>query len=151
MKRSASSLRVFFATLSSLATLAGILFVTAVVGPAIESRYWPVLSKATFSVVHRGAGRMTIDWTATRHRGTCQFVSVVALVRRGDDWHAAVLSRAEDETDAPLAGTTRPTGLQRFTRLDVIPDGQTLRMVLRHRCHPLWLTVTQLPDAELSP
>ena len=116
-----------------------------VFGPALESEFLPVVTDAAFVVVAHDQDRMTVDWTARRHRGHCEFKGVSANVWRKNEWHPAILSRAGDGTDAPLPGRTVPEGWQRFSRMDVIPDGSALRVTLRQRCHPLWMTVTQLP------
>lgn len=149
MIRVIRQMHVFFAVLAACATSLGLFCVVVVLGPTLEAKYWPVVTDAAITVVSRGEGRMTIDWTATRRRGECQFRGVLALVRRSEDWHAAVLSRAGDGTDAPLEGITRPPGHQRFARLDVIPDGAAIRLTLRHQCHPLWMTTTYLPEVAL--
>lgn len=140
---------ILFVLAAAIGMITAIVGVIMLAGPPLETAFLPVLTDVRFVVVSRGQDRMAVDWTGARGREHCQYHSAAALVYRGAEWHAAILSKSGDTTDAPLVGSTRPAGYQRLTRLDIIPDGSALRMTLRHRCHPLWLTVTHLPAVKL--
>ena len=119
-------------------------------GPAAEAALWPVLTDVRFALVARSGNRMTLDWSGTKTRDTCAIVGLSALVRRGGVWVAAdLVSLAEDADGRPLAPITRPSGRQQFRRMDIVPNGDGFVLLLRHRCHPLWETVTRIGSAPL--
>lgn len=121
-------------------------------GSTIETALAPVLTDVNYRLVSRTDERMTLDWWGRRGRPECELIRDGGLrvqVYRNGDWVPAVASRTGDHGDAPLQGETRPAGYQRFARINVTPSGIGLRMTLRHRCHPIWPSVTQIPDAPL--
>lgn len=91
---------------------------------------------------------MVIAWYGNKRRA-CEIVNLVARVHRDGEWMGAFLSDADKEGDEPLELDTHPVGLQRFTTIEVIPSGDAISMDLRHRCHPGWISVTNIPETAL--
>jgi hypothetical protein len=139
-----SVMRRFFSMLAAIAVAAAMIGTTFFVGPKIEVELDPVLVNVAFVVVERRNGRMAVDWTGDRRRPECKLLRLSALVKRDGEWSYAVVSKTEESGDYPLKLSSRATGFQRFTRLDVIPDGDGVKFRLEYTCHPLWTTVMQV-------
>lgn len=130
------------------ATIIGLCTVGAFysVGPALETTYWPVVSK--MQIVHmepaeEGWVKMRVSFTKLRD---CEYVGLAWFKgTRPDDFErvAVMLQRDPSDTGSP----TRPLGTQRAGpwRVAVTPEEFKYKSFaqLWHRCHPFWTTVTE--------
>lgn len=110
------------------------------VGPWVESRVFPVVTDVeVLEPVRLGQG--VSFYTRFEKRRQCEFIGLVWY--DGPHRHAV-----EFEPEAHLSPPTRPIGAQATGpwRVSGITRIDGTRAVVFHRCHPLWLTVTEFFD-----
>jgi hypothetical protein len=129
------------------ATVGGFLIavpIALVAGPAIEARVFPVLRGAHVISAQRDGHAVVFDVAGTKARGcTYRGASALAGPRAGYMEQASITFPAS-VGDASAA--SRPLGEQSFGpwRIEPVASGEVVAIQLRHHCHGLWDTVTQL-------
>jgi hypothetical protein len=132
------------------AVCAGIIFAATIqtvliVGPWIETRYFPPVSKLTILAMHDDAdGNAVIDAYFTKQRD-CEYIGISWFRGQpsGDfERVPVILQRRDGDTSSP----NRPVGSQRAGPWIVgvpsvdIPKDSFAR--LHHRCNPFWVSTT---------
>ncbi len=122
-------------------------------GPRIESAFYPVfknVSAVPISVdsVH---GIIRIGATADKVR-MCEWTGIQALVFREGMWLQGKIYFSDPRLPGPEENLpiSRPTGRQSLGQIYVRPDGDKIKVVVYHRCHPLWQTTTLLYELDLN-
>lgn len=121
------------------------LYFVFMVGPAVETRFFPVVSKLTVtSLAADETGQAVIGAQFTKLRD-CEYLGI-AWYRGSPSGQfervPVILQRQEGDTSSP----NRPTGTQRAGPWIIgmppaeIPGNSFAR--LSHRCHPFWVTTT---------
>lgn len=116
------------------------------IGPALETTYWPVVSKVKVEQLKPG----TQGWTIIRANFTklrdCEYVGLAWFKgTRPDGFErvAVIVQRDPQDTGSP----NRPVGTQRAGPwlIAVTPEEFKYQSFaqLWHRCHPFWTTVTE--------
>lgn len=121
------------------------LYVVFLVGPAIETRLAPVVSKLrVLSLTQDENGMSIVDAEFTKLRD-CEYVGISWFVGQPDgnfERVPVILMRRDGDTSSP----NRPTGTQRAGPWIIGVPPAELRnnsfARLAHRCHPFWLTTT---------
>jgi hypothetical protein len=121
-------------------------FTVYAVGPALETRFFPVVSKLEIlSIKPTEDGRTEIK-AAFRKIRECEYVGISWFVgKRPDDFQrvSLVLMREANDTSSP----DRPLGYQRAgpwiigIPIEDVRNNSFAR--LTHRCHPFWTTTTE--------
>lgn len=137
---------VMFKTFCSAIILFAMLFTIWAVGPEIETRYFPVVSKLTILDARADEdGNTVLDAEFTKIRN-CEYLGL-AWFRAlpggmGFERVPVEIMRQENDTSSP----NRPTGTQRAGPwiVHMTPDDLRNRSFSRlmHRCHGLWVTTT---------
>lgn len=120
-------------------------FTAYAVGPALETTYWPVVSKLEILSIKPTADGRTEIRAAFRKMRDCEYIGLAWYVgTRPDNFErvSVILLRDGDGTASP----NRPVGYQKAGPWIVgLPPneltGQSFAQ-LTHRCHPFWTTVT---------
>lgn len=129
--------------LSSVAILAATVIIVWTVGPWLERRFYPVVSKLTLSeVVSRPDGSTQFMASFTKIR-TCEYLGIGWYLEDPIRQRVPItLMRSAQDDNTP----NRPIG---FTRTGpwIVPLSpnqveNTSRAVLFHRCHPFWVSTT---------
>lgn len=128
-------------------TMVSLVFTLYRVGPWLETRYFPVVSKLDIlSAEPRNGGMQTELRAAFRKNRDCEYIGLAWFV--GDratqfDRVSIILMRDQNDTSSP----SRPLGYQKAGPwlLSIPPDDVRKRSFaqLFHRCHPFWTTVTE--------
>jgi hypothetical protein len=133
--------KVFCATVIAITTA----FTVYVVGPVIETRFFPVVSKLTINSLGRspeGYAVVSAEFTKLRD---CEYIGLAWF--RGTpstDFERVpvIIMRQPGDTSGP----TRPVGRQRSGPWIVHMPPEEIRgnsfAQLHHRCHGFWLTTT---------
>ncbi|SCM80024.1 exported hypothetical protein [uncultured Pleomorphomonas sp.] len=123
----------------------GMVFTVFAVGPALETLYFPVVSKLWIEDIRPTADGRTEVRASFRKLRNCEYMGI--------SWYAGtpattfervaiILLRDEKDTSGP----TRPVGLQRAGPwiINLPPDGVKRNSFARlyHHCHPFWVTTT---------
>ncbi len=120
-------------------------FTVYAVGPAIETKYFPVVSKLEILSIKELPDGQTEIRAAFRKIRDCEYVGVSWFAgsrSEGFERVSVVLMREKGDTSSP----NRPVGYQRAGPwiIGVSPDdlrkGSFAQLV--HRCHPFWTTTT---------
>lgn len=127
---------IFFATVFSVYT----------VGPAIETRFWPAVSKlliVNLSEDDHGNSVVMAQFTKIRD---CEYLGIAwfrGMPEGGFERVPVTLLRKPGDTSSP----NRPTGTQKAGPWIVAMSPDQLRVNsfarLTHRCHPFWITTTE--------
>lgn len=134
--------KAFCATVIVIATT----FTVYLTGPAIETKYFPVVGKLIIDKAEWQGAEVTRVWASFRKIRDCEYLGI-AWFRRGDDDDSfsrvtVILHRVTGDTSSP----NRPVGYQHAGPWDVgvpIHELQTNSFArLSHRCHGLWTTTT---------
>ena len=137
--------RILFEASFYLVIIVGGLFTLFSLGPYLETRLWPPVSKLRIlSIEATGSAEATIRAEFTKLR-ECEYVGI-AWFRGSPDGSfervPVILLRQEGDTSSP----NRPTGTQRAGPWIIgVPAGELATNSfarLSHRCHPFWLTTT---------
>lgn len=119
-------------------------FTLFTVGPAIETRLFPVVSTLRIlSITADQDGQAVVDAEFTKLRD-CEFVGIswYRNLAEGFERVPVILHRREGDTSSP----NRPVGTQRAGPWVIGMPAAELRensfAVLTHTCHPLWPTRT---------
>lgn len=135
-------LKAFFGTVGGLCAIYA--FFTA--GPAIETRFWPVLSKLTIVEVKP----LTDETSAVRAEFTklrnCDYLGI-AWYRGSEQRDFERISMTPMKEPEDTSSPNRPVGTQRAGpwRLTMPAEevaGNSFVQVF-HRCHPFWTTMTR--------
>lgn len=121
-------------------------FTTFTVGPSIETRYRPAVSKLRIlAVAPDSEGGSLINAEFTKLRGECEYIGITWSRRSADgtlDRVPVILLRREGDTSSP----NRPVGTQRAGPWSVGIPPEAVRgesvVALHHRCHPFWTSRT---------
>ena len=137
-----------FGTLVVLFGLGIILsFLTVILGPIIETKYFPVIKETNFvkvDAVKPEGVSLHVFGEKTR---ACRFLEVNALVK---DKESKMYQKAEVSFSTEYGNATRPTGIQSFGVWTFVPKGTDVVLEIRHECHGMWETVTKLGEVDLS-
>ena len=120
-------------------------FTTYAIGPALETKYRPVVSKLEITSIKETTDGRTEIRAAFRKLRNCEYIGLAWYVgTRPDNFERVpvTLMRDQDDTGSP----NRPIGYQSVGPWIIgLPPSQ-LRgrsfAQLMHRCHPFWTTVT---------
>lgn len=122
------------------------LFTVFTLGPSVEARLFPVVSKLTIvSLTADTDGNAVITAEFTKHRD-CQYLGITWFHGKPDGYfsRATVILRPGSGTDD--SGTTRPPGTQRsgpwVIGIPVDEIETNSFAMLSHQCHPFWVTTT---------
>jgi hypothetical protein len=132
-------------------------FVAFILGPSIESRYFPVFTDVTPYVLDTSEDRNMIMMTANGNkvRGICVWTSINAMVLRNGEWVQGMVYFTDphngDKSLSRKLPPSRPAGMQNLGTIFVFPNGQKIKVHVRHRCHPLWETPTFLYETDVDP
>ena len=115
------------------------------VGPAVETRFWPAVSKLTIIAMHENdEGMAVLDAQFNKFRD-CEYLGIAWFLRQDDgsfERVPVILQRREGDTSSP----NRPTGTQRAGPwiIGMSTADLTSRSFARlsHRCNPFWVTTT---------
>lgn len=131
--------------LAFLAFMGAVLISTPVIllaGPSAEPRFFPVVTDVRLISVVRDRHSVIFDVAGDKAR-QCTYLGASALAGpREGLMESALLTFPESlGTDR-----TRPVGVQSFGtwRIEPVMRGELVAIQLRHRCHGLWDTTTQL-------
>lgn len=121
------------------------LYLIFIVGPAIETRFFPAVSKLTITSIETtddGLARITAQFTKLRD---CEYLGIAWYhgSAAGDfERVPVILMRQEGDNSSP----NRPTGTQRAGPWIIgMPPGEIAGNSfarLSHRCNPFWVTTT---------
>jgi hypothetical protein len=136
------AIKVSCATIAFVATA----FTIYTVGPALETRFWPAVSKLQIlSLETDDSGQAVVMTEFTKLRGECEYVGIAWFKGRPDgnfERVPVILQRRDGDTSSP----NRPPGTQRAGPWIIGMTPAELRTgsfaKLTHRCHPLWVTTT---------
>ncbi|WP_105430240.1 hypothetical protein [Neorhizobium sp. T6_25] len=120
-------------------------FTVYAVGPAMETRFFPVVGKLDILTIEPTADGQTQIRAAFRKIRDCEYVGIAWFSgdRPGDfDRVSVQLMREPNDTSSP----NRPVGYQRagpwIIGLPVSEVRNRSFAQLTHRCHPFWTTTT---------
>ena len=132
--------KVFCATVIVIATT----FTVYLAGPAIETRYFPVVDKLIIDKVEFREPEMTRVWASFRKLRSCDYLGIAWFRGTPDDFKRVpvILHRQPDDQSSP----NRPVGYQHAGPWDVGMPAKDIATnsfaILSHRCHGLWPTTT---------
>lgn len=137
-----------FGTLVVLFGLGIILSIlTVILGPIIETKYFPVIEDSQFSIVDAVKPEGVSVLVLGEKKRACRFLEVNALVK---DPASNLYQKAEVSFSTQNGNATRPTGMQSFGVWTFVPSGKSVVLEVRHECHGMWETVTKLGEVDLS-
>lgn len=122
-------------------------FSVYMVGPAIETRYFPAVSKLRILSLEpdgpSGMSRIQAEFTKLRN---CEYLGIAWFLRDeigGFERVPIILQRRPGDLSSP----NRPTGVQRAGPWLVALKPDILKhqsfALLSHKCHPFWITTTE--------
>lgn len=121
-------------------------FTVYAIGPSLETRYWPVVSKLDVLSIRETAAGHTEIKAGFRKLRDCEYIGLVwFLGSRPDDFQrvSVILQREAGDTSSP----NRPIGYQKAGPWIIGMSPADLRgksfAQLVHRCHPFWMTTTE--------
>lgn len=98
---------------------------------------------------------MILTANGNKVRAACAWKSIDAMVLRDDIWVQGMVYFEDpyhgDKLLQKELPPTRPGGMQNLGIIHVFPNGQKVRVHVRHRCHFLWETLTLLYEIEVDP
>ena len=132
----------------SLVMAAALLVVTPLVSlvtfPAaksLETAYMPVVEDMKFiQTVSEKAGGVTFEVFGIKVRD-CTLLSLYPLVLVEGEWTRGEFSSTAGPVTPALS---RPKGRQYFGNWTIVPSGESVRFVAKHKCNSLWDTTTEL-------
>lgn len=137
--------RVLFEASFYLVLILGFAFTFFNLGPFIETRFWPPVSKLTILSLQRdpsGGSRLDAEFTKLR---SCEYLGLSWFRVLPDGTFEQVpvsLLRRSGDASSP----NRPVGTQRAGPWIIGIPPADLRSAsfarLTHRCHPFWATIT---------
>jgi hypothetical protein len=133
--------KVFCGAVIVIATI----FTVFLVGPAVETRYFPVVDKLIIDRMEWQGPSVTRIWATFRKLRECEYVGISWFSGTRDDFERVpvILHREKGDTSSP----NRPVGYQHAGPWDIgvpiydIPTKSFAR--LSHRCHGFWTTTTE--------
>lgn len=132
----------FFGTVS---VLAGI-YIFFVLGPAVETRWFPVLNKMTILDVRPLTGSTSAVYTEFSKRRSCEYMGI-AWYRGNEDKNFERVSMVSMRDPGDTSSPSRPVGSQRAGPWRIAMPAEEVRensfVQVFHRCHPLWTTMTR--------
>jgi hypothetical protein len=115
------------------------------VGPAVETRYFPAVSKLKILSIKETEDGQTEVRAAFRKIRRCDYIGIAWYVgERPDDFERVPLAILRDPSD--VGSPNRPLGYQKAGPWVIgIPPVDLSRSwaILQHHCHPFWNTVTE--------
>ncbi len=134
-----------FKLFCSVVILFSLVFTIYAAGPAIETSYWPVVSKLEITSIEPAAGGKTKIRVAFRKLRDCDYLGISWFVgdRLSNFERVSVeLMRDPSDTSSP----NRPLGYQHAGPwiVGISPDELKSHSFtqLQHRCHPFWNSIT---------
>lgn len=119
-------------------------FTFYLVGPSVETRYFPVVGKLTIDRIEWQGPGVTRIWASFTKRRDCEYVGIAWFRGTRDDFERVpvILHREKNDRSSP----NRPTGYQHAGPWDVMVPMHEIPAnsfaVLSHACHPFWNTTT---------
>ena len=122
------------------------LYFVSMIGPHLETRFLPVVSKLTITELKADEnGQAIVDAMFTKLR-QCEFIGIAWYRGRADgefERVPVILLRREGDTSSP----NRPVGTQRAGPWIIGMPAAEIRnnsfAQLIHRCHPFWVSTTE--------
>lgn len=115
------------------------------VGPAVETRYFPVVSKLKILSIKETPDGHTEIRAAFRKIRACDYVGIAwYLGERPDNFERVPLALLRDPSD--VGSPNRPVGYQKAGPWVIgIPPKELPRSFgrLHHHCNPFWSTITE--------
>lgn len=132
-------------TICAVVAFFGMIFTIYAVGPTLETKFYPVVSKLEImSIAPNGTGQTEVK-AAFRKLRDCEYVGIAWYVgsKTGDFERVSIqLMRDPRDTSSP----SRPLGYQRAGPWIIGMSPYDVRnnsfARLTHRCHPFWTTTT---------
>lgn len=122
------------------------LMIIGMVGPAIETRYFPAVSKLRISSIRPGDNGESVITAEFKKLRSCEYVGIAWFRGKPNtDFERVpvILLRKEGDTSSP----DRPIGVQRAGPWIIGMSPSELQQNsfarLSHRCHALWVTTTE--------
>lgn len=115
------------------------------VGPSIETKYFPVVSKLTITKTEWRGPEVTRIWAQFNKLRNCEYKGIAWYRgnRNNSERVPIILQRVQGDTSSP----NRPMGLQKAGPWDIYVPSYQLQDgsfgELYHQCHPFWLTRTE--------
>ena len=143
-----SARNVFFAVKAACAAIVFCctVYVVFLVGPVLETRYHPVVSKLRILSLDTDTSGMSTLQAEFRKLRDCEYLGIAWFVRDAAgsfERVPVILQRRPGDLSSP----NRPTGTQRAGPWLVAIPPDTLRnlsfAVLTHKCHLFWVTTTE--------
>lgn len=117
----------------------------------IERSFFPVVADFQVLSMHREANALHMSGVMRKVRN-CQFAGVSATGTTGQT--ITDLQVSFDDRENRVANFTRATGSQKWgpwtVWLPITPDTKTVTLTAAHRCHPAWMTETELITMDLE-
>lgn len=115
-------------------------------GPAVETRFFPVVGKLQILKMEPVNDSVTAVWAAFAKRRDCEFIGIAWFRGRPDkEFERVPLVLMRDEHD--ISSPNRPVGYQKSGPWQVaIPYGEIVGNSfarLYHRCQPFWISTTE--------
>ena len=136
---------VCFKALCTVVVVTCFMFTLYAVGPAFETRFFPVVSKLQVMKAEEADDGKTVIYAAFEKRRECEYIGITWFVgdrRKEFERVPIVLLRQENDTSSP----NRPLGFQRVGPWIISTSLEDFRKrsfaQLHHRCHGFWNTVT---------
>lgn len=141
----ASLFLAFVYALCLIVGVGGMLFTFFTIGPSLETRYFPAVSKLQILSIEPVGDHSTLIRAAFEKRRDCEYIGITWFVGdRASEFErvSVLLKRADGDTSSP----NRPLGYQRAGPWVIgLPPGDLINRSfaqLHHRCHPFWTTAT---------
>lgn len=133
--------KTFCATVIAITTM----WTVYIVGPVIETRYFPVVDKLIIDKTEWQGPETTRVWASFKKLRNCEYIGIAWFRGSRDDFRRVpvILHREEGDRSSP----NRPMGYQHAGPWDVgvplheLPSNSFAR--LHHRCWPLWTSTTE--------
>ncbi len=124
---------------------ASTLMIIYTVGPWLETKYWPVVSKLTILQMETVNERQTKIWAYFTKMRACEYVGIAWNKIEGKDLVRVPLQLLRDPDD--VSSPNRPIGSTKAgpwivdIPIDLVKANSYVE--LQHRCHFAWLSITE--------
>lgn len=142
-----SDLAIFcFKTMCAAVTIFCVVAAIYTAGPALETKYWPVVSKLRIISTEEtpeGFIKLRVQFTKLR---ACEYIGLAWYVgERPDNFERVAVSVMRDPHD--VGSPNRPLGTQKagpwIVAISSADFYSNSFAQLQHRCHPFWTTTTE--------
>jgi hypothetical protein len=132
--------------LCAIVAFFGMVFTVYAIGPSIETRLFPVVSKLEIVSIQSAGANQTEVRAAFRKIRDCEYVGISWFVgNRAKDYERVTVQLMRDPNDT--SSPNRPLGYQRAGPWVIGVPPQELQnnsfARLVHRCHPFWPSMTE--------